>query len=85
MGQGFYGNRRLDDGQSIAKAEVNATAEGNVGAGILAVDVESFRIVEQRLVVISGAEGEENLGARRGFVSSQFGVLSRDPPPTGLW
>ena len=63
MGQGFQGNRRLDDGQAIAKAEVNTTAEGNVRAGILAVDVESFRIVEQRLVVISGAEGEENLGA----------------------
>ena len=63
FGQGFQGNRHLDDGQAIAKAEVNATAEGNVGKGILPVDVEFFGVFEQRLVVIGGAEGEENLGA----------------------
>lgn len=63
LGQGFQGDRRLDYREAIAETEMNAPTEGNVGAGILAVDVEGFGLIEQRLVVIGRAEREEYLRA----------------------
>ena len=56
LGQSFQGNRRFDYCETFAEAEVNTSTKCNVGAGIIAVDIESFRIVEQGLVVVGGAE-----------------------------
>ena len=72
---------RLELSEARAQAEVDALAEGQVAAGVGAVEVEGVGLGEDRGVAARGGQPEEELGARGQLDAAHARGLRRHPPP----
>ena len=76
LDQGFQSHGGLEHREPIAETEVDAPAESDVVAGIGPAKVEFLRILEERLIMMRGAERDEDLGARGNLDSTELRIPS---------
>ena len=65
----------LEAGEGSAEAVVDAGAKGEVGVGVVALDVEPVRIGELRRIAVGGAEQRHHEAALRDRLPSELRVL----------